>query len=321
VTVRLWDDRPAGTPARVHERVAFTVELNAPASVAVSPDGEALAVGGEDGTVRVWSTSSGGEPAVFRGHQGPITALTFSANSSFLASADGAGHLKVRDRITGQEQVPFEGPPRRVGRVIRLAFAPDGRALASGSMDDTVTLWDLPAGTRRATFRHGATRGDPGIVLLLFSPDGKKLASGNLGAVQVRDARTGEARATLPVSTGGLTSVVFAPDSNTLAWSRAWERTVTLWDVTANRKRATLEGHRGFVRALAFSPDGRTLASGSEDTSVSLWDVATGKERALLPGPGGRVHSVAFSADGRALAAGTDTGGVEVWEARPSPVK
>jgi WD domain, G-beta repeat len=66
-----------------------------------------------------------------------------------------------------------------------LAFAPDGRVLAVGSLQGEVLLYDLPSGKELGRFK--GHRG--GVAALAFSPDGARLASGGVDAtVLVWDA-------------------------------------------------------------------------------------------------------------------------------------
>jgi len=78
---------------------------------------------------------------------------------------------------------------------------------------------------------------------------------------------------------GGVTVVVFSPDSQLLA-SASVDRTVRLWDLSTGASCGTLKSHSHWVSALAFSPDGQVLVSASYDHTVKLWDPSTAS---LLP--------------------------------------
>jgi WD40 repeat protein len=64
-----------------------------------------------------------------------------------------------------------------------MAFSPDGKTLASGSLDGAVRLWDVATGRQIGSPLVG---NKSGVDLVAFSPDGKTVASADLdGAVRL----------------------------------------------------------------------------------------------------------------------------------------
>jgi WD40 repeat protein len=191
-----------------------------------------------------------------------------------------------------------------------IAFSPDGRALASGSADNTVKLWDAATGRELRSLTGHANH----VTTVVFSPDGRLLASGGLDrTVKVWDVFTGQELRAFRGHSAPITSLAFSPDGRLLA-SGSNDKTIRVWGVESGRESHTLAGHAGWVTAVTFSPDGRWLASGSADDTLKLWDAATGREAYTLKGHTGRINSVAFNADGRLLASASSDDTINLWE-------
>lgn len=195
--------------------------------------------------------------------------------------------------------------------VVAIAFSPDGRLLASGSIDTTIKLWETTTWRELRTFSgHTAP-----VRWVAFSPDGRWLASGaNDKTVRLWNLGAGREWRTLAGHGAQVASVAFSPDGRWLASGGA-DKTLKLWDVATGRELRTIPGHAGGVEAIAFSPDGRWLASGGSDKTVKIWDAGTGRELRTLTGHTAPVQWVVFSPDGGTLASAAEDKTVRLWEA------
>jgi WD40 repeat protein/serine/threonine protein kinase len=179
-TARLWD-ATSGAPLAVLNQV-FTeplIEGNHWIDLAFSPDGRQLATAGGS-SVKVWDTATGAELLALPPDQVWIGAYTtaFSPDGRRLAAGlrfgQGSG---VWDVATGEKLFDIAG---HFASIAVITYSPDGRQMATTSVDGTIRLWDAATGAAQLTlnaYLEGA------VLHLAYSPDGTRLATQGAGGL------------------------------------------------------------------------------------------------------------------------------------------
>jgi WD40 repeat protein len=260
--------------------------------------------------VELWNVTGAGPHLASRESAG--SSVVFAPNGKSVALGGATIHLW--DTPTGE---PLHKRDGHQGEVTSLAFAPDGKVLASGADDRTVHLWDLQTGKvlRRLDLHEKA------VSALAFAPDGKTLASGGKDFfLRLWDPATGKQQHSFKLASGVPQALAFSPDGNTLR-GRTHEGGARLWQLPEGKELAHFRGctdpsnprlqnrlggeplrNRG-----ALSADGRLMALPCPERKVRVWDLETGKELvAVEDAKEGTLRTVAISPDGKRLASSVD---------------
>lgn len=281
------------------DRVGAFRPAGTPTSLALSPHGDLLAVGNDDGAISLWDVDR--EAGDNGGSAADVPRAVFSAHDSQVAS---------------------------------LAFGRGGATLFSVGQDDPdVAVWRM-GGTGQPERRVPLALRDGPAEAVTISPDGRLAAADTGLGVEVWDISDADSPvAVWMTTTTGASTTTFGPDSLLAVGDEA---DVTLWDLTRPdrpEKRTTIPraaGSGDYVGALALSGDGRMLAvSGEDGGGPLLWDLtAPTPVRLLNPatdtGRGTSVpSSVVFGGPGAGtlLAAGVDAvpaGTAGIWATEPA---
>lgn len=304
---RLWGSPEAlqvQTAATLQQAIAETQERNRLeghsqqiSRVVVRGDGQRIASGSDDRTVKIWKPDGTLENTIQLSDR--VTDLVFTQDGLAAGLANGQVTL-----INGEKQRSLE-----VGNILNtLAFSPDGMLMVTASRtaedsDRTIKIWNLAGKLLKTLTGHKGW-----VNQVRFSPDGQTLVSASEDqTIKLWNIKTGNLVRTLSGHQQRVTSVVFSPDGQTIA-SGSGDRTVRLWNLN-NNDTQILEAHTDQVNSVEFSPDGQWLVSAGQDQTLNLWQ--SGRLVETIKGHGAPVLSATF--EGSAIVSAGADKTVRLW--------
>ncbi|MFD8995518.1 WD40 domain-containing protein [Streptomyces abikoensis] len=357
-SVRLWRITQAAPPAAGwtaaplrrqpadHQGSVWACRFRPHGGPAAPESGPLLVSAGNDGSVRLWDTTTGRGRSVLRGHGRKVVGLAFGASGDRLAACGNDGVVRIWEPATGRRVRELTGDNDRLvsavftprgpllatsssdgdvyvwnaetgeyqreidaetDHVWAEAFSADGEILATANDDDTVRLWYRSTGAHVTTL--GQHRGR--VRSLSFTADGRGLATGcDDTYVRLWDLTESRLVAELAGHTDRVYAVVHGPGDAWLA-SASWDGQAIVWRDGAASHR--LRGHTGRLWTAAAHPHRSLLATAGDDRTIRLWDPLTGTGTGRLTGHTGRILALAFSPDGSLLASGAEDGTVRLW--------
>ena len=192
--------------SRIEAREITTQQGNVQ-SMSWSSDGQMLATGGEDGSVKLWSPA-GELLQSIDAQQGGVFSVSWSSDGQTLATGGVDGSVK----LWSPAGELLQSIDAQQGRVYSVSWSSDGQTLATGGYDGSIKLWS-PTGELLQSIDTQQGR----VTSVSWSSDGQTLATGGYDGSVKLWSPTGELLQSIDTQQGRVTSVSWSSDGQTLA--------------------------------------------------------------------------------------------------------
>jgi len=308
--VSVSEDRTARVWNRAGQRQIIDVGVGL-RSVACTPPGATgnyFAVGGTDGTVRLYDLDADSDQPlrtfdIESKHRGPVHCIAFNKDGTICATGGEDRDIRIWDVASGQFRFKLSD---HHGPVTSLQFTSQDQFISAGK--DAVILWTLGSEPRPPEKVFPKRSGE--VAVLGASPDGKRVLydAGQSKALRVLSLPEGLHRGIIrnpPGSEGFKTLALFSSDGRFILAGESTEGSLQLWTTPTETTRAfeirrlTLADPSS-VTCAAFAPDNSFVVAGTKDRLVVAWGpLPTEKEVANF-----RIPAVISNID-RALESGS----------------
>ncbi|OMH81861.1 Protein tipD [Zancudomyces culisetae] len=240
-------------------------------SIAVSPMGGILAVGGIEPSVLLYDVDTGTLKGKLRGSGAGINDVTFSSDGAIVAAASSDNSIYIWASNTGRLIKAFTG---HISKVVVARFTLDMKILVSASNDRTVKVWDVKSGNYNEALSIVTGHMDFGIRLW--------------------NTKTGERLKELKVHKDSIVSLCLSPNGDQIAASSR-DGSISVIDVLGFKVLRILTAD-GFVPSgirskVIYGPTGQHVVSGSNNGSLYFWDM----EKSQAPAERLALHHSSFA--------------------------
>lgn len=208
---------------------------------------------------------------------------------------------------------------RHHGKAINIiAVHPNGIWIATGSDDETISLWDLSSGEVIHRFYLTQT-----VQSIAISPDGKILLGACEQDITIWNLDTRQRIGIFTKSPSyrshdGLVQCLTFGDEGKLVFSGSSDRTIRIWkndhrDFIQEKLKRTLKGHTDTIFSITVTRDGRRMVSGSADSNIRIWNLDGWAEAQVLNHHQGWVNTVTINSDETLIASGGSDCTLKIW--------
>ena len=290
----------------------FNSDSGAVWSTDTCADGKTIAVGLEDGQIRLFNQADESLIGTLTGHRGPVWCIDFHSDMQRFVSGSDDGTVRIWD-INEKKQIRkfIQGSGVR-----SVAFAPEGSGketlIAIGERSGTIEVVSLEAGQPIFHADHGSS-----VMSVAMTMFNKKLLLASVGSDKivrvwnVTDNQT-ENPQTFPGHSGPVYTAAFSATGEYLA-TAGWDSKIRIWNMKNGTLHKTLSGHEHDIWSLAFDDCEGLLASAGQDGTVRIWSLDADEPIQTIHAHKTVCHVVRFSIDGKSVFSGGRDGSVRKW--------
>ena len=279
-TVRIWDLESG------METETLIGHFNPINAVAVFPDGHRVVSGSMDGILKIWDIRNGDVLKTLKGHAGPIDSIIIAENGKMIISASNDA-IKIWNADQGYE---IETIKESDSRITAFALFPDERRIIAASYDDSLSIWDLSSGEKKAVYSGNRLSKKEVVVCIK--------ARYFIGHHFITDlAVTKDGSKIILSSSDGLLEVLTIDDNNELEPIKGYVKGI----------------HDCGINAVILTPYEDKVISGSCDGTIRIWDLENDNEFPIPEYYSGSINAVALAPDGRKAVSATISGILDVW--------
>eukprot|EP00439_Symbiodinium_sp_Y106_P060171 s6127_g8.t2 len=300
---------------------ALPVQTYALSLAVFNADSSLVLTAAIDGTAKIWRVPCGGCFQTLRGHQGTVTSAEFSKDGTQVLTGSWDKTAKIwLVAPTSREQNRAEDCRADLGSclgcvgfflkswcqtrndrlclrtlrghshaVLSAAYAPDGDAVLTASVDGTARIW-RGGETIQILEGHGL-----GVFSAVFSVDSRLILTASWDrTAKIWEVASGTCLRTLKGHGLPVRSAVFSADDAAVL-TASDDGSAKIWSVKTGTCLRTLVRPGHFVRVALFSPDATLVLTSFEDGTAQLWDPCTGDCLQTLSGHDQSVKFARFS--------------------------
>lgn len=260
----------------------FTSPNNIPTCVKCSISGGKIAIGTENGLLKIFDAEKEIELSTLNSHTGRVCCISFN-EENILSSGSRDTTIVTHDlRTSGKPAFVFK---KHLQEVCSLRWDSFGTNLASGGNENIVYIWDA----RRNVPVKSFTEHKAAIRALCWSPyQFGVLASGggnNDKSIKFWNVSTSSEKSTSTFTTDSqVCNIIFSSHSNEMLSTHGFSKNqIMLWNMHKKERFAVIDAHQTRVLHAAYSPDGESIATCSSDETLKFWKVFSRPQISFVP--------------------------------------